>query len=61
MGTKTTNDKRLNRLNICKKCENYINLTTTCKLCGCFMIIKTKIDSASCPIGKWGQNTWLNN
>ena len=41
------------RYNICKSCENFISLTTTCKECGCFMIAKTKIQNASCPLEKW--------
>jgi ribosomal protein L32 len=48
------------RLDICKSCEHYFTPTTTCKKCGCFMIAKTKLLDASCPIGKWGNNSWGN-
>lgn len=41
------------RMNICKACEYYYTPTKQCKKCGCFMEIKTKIDNAICPIGKW--------
>ena len=41
------------RMAICKTCDFFINKTTTCKKCGCFMILKTKILSSQCPIGKW--------
>jgi len=41
------------RLKICKACEHFIKTTTTCKKCGCFMIIKTKLVNSECPIGKW--------
>jgi hypothetical protein len=41
------------RLNICKSCPELISLTTQCKKCGCFMSLKTKIESSKCPIGKW--------
>lgn len=41
------------RLNICKACPELIQLTSQCKKCGCFMSIKTKLESAKCPIGKW--------
>jgi len=41
------------RLDICKACPELIKLTTTCKKCGCFMTLKTKIQAAACPIGKW--------
>jgi hypothetical protein len=41
------------RFNICKDCPELIQLTKTCKKCGCFMQMKTKLEHAVCPIGKW--------
>ena len=41
------------RYEICLSCPELIQATKTCKLCGCFMSQKTKLKSASCPIGKW--------
>ena len=41
------------RLSICNGCDQFIKLTTQCKQCGCVMKLKTKLDTASCPIGKW--------
>jgi hypothetical protein len=41
------------RFSICKVCPELIKLTTQCKKCGCFMAAKTKLKTASCPIGKW--------
>lgn len=41
------------RMDICKTCIHLIKTTKQCKKCGCFMNIKTKIDNAYCPIGKW--------
>jgi hypothetical protein len=41
------------RFNICKGCPELIQLTKTCKKCGCFMQMKTKLEHAVCPIGKW--------
>lgn len=41
------------RYEICKKCPEFISLTTQCKKCGCFMSAKTKMESAKCPIEKW--------
>jgi len=41
------------RLAICKGCPELIKLTTQCKKCGCIMSIKTKLEAAKCPIGKW--------
>lgn len=44
---------REERYNICKSCDKFIELTSTCKLCGCFMTAKTWLPSSSCPAGKW--------
>jgi hypothetical protein len=41
------------RLDICKSCPELIKLTGNCKKCGCFMIAKTKLQGAMCPLGKW--------
>ena len=45
-------DKRCDE---CQKCEFLFKPTGSCKKCGCFMQVKTKISTASCPIGKWGK------
>lgn len=39
------------RLAICQGCDFYDG--HRCKKCGCFMNLKTRLRSASCPIGKW--------
>ena len=41
------------RLEICKACPAYRPKTNTCKKCGCFMKLKTQLQNAKCPIGKW--------
>jgi hypothetical protein len=41
------------RFEICKSCPQLIELTGNCKKCGCFMALKTKLQAAVCPIGKW--------
>ena len=41
------------RFEICKVCPEIISLTKQCKKCGCFMIAKTKIEAADCPLGRW--------
>jgi len=46
-------DTYKDRMDICNKCEFLINMTKQCMKCGCFMEIKTRIDNAYCPIGKW--------
>ena len=42
-------DTRQMRLSICKACPKYIKLTGNCRVCGCFMSIKTSIAKLSCP------------
>lgn len=41
------------RLDICRSCEFFRPKTETCRKCGCFMKLKTKLERANCPIGKW--------
>lgn len=41
------------RVEICNNCENLYKPTRNCKLCGCFIDLKTKLQSSSCPINKW--------
>ena len=41
------------RIGICRTCEYFRPKTETCKKCGCFMKLKTRLERASCPIGKW--------
>lgn len=41
------------RMEICKKCPKYRKLIKTCKECGCFMPLKTRIRWAECPDGLW--------
>ena len=41
------------RYSICRLCDKFNKLTTQCKECSCIMLLKTKIQSARCPINKW--------
>lgn len=41
------------RYSICQQCPELLNLTKQCKKCGCFMAGKTKLQHATCPLGKW--------
>jgi hypothetical protein len=43
------------RLDICLSCPELFQLTKQCKKCGCFMSMKTKLENAECPLGKWGK------
>jgi len=51
---------RIERYNICKVCEHFRPLLKQCKLCSCFMPVKTRITEMTCPINKWGNpfNSW---
>ena len=41
------------RYEVCKECPKFVKLSTQCKICLCFMPIKTKLNMTECPIGKW--------
>jgi hypothetical protein len=41
------------RLSICSTCPAFRPLTQACKKCGCFMKMKTQLEKAYCPLGKW--------
>jgi hypothetical protein len=44
-------EKSLNRLRICGSCPELS--FKVCGICHCFMPMKTKLEAATCPIGKW--------
>jgi hypothetical protein len=50
---KVTEDIAMHRYNICLLCPELIKLTKQCKQCGCVMTLKTHLEKATCPIGKW--------
>jgi hypothetical protein len=41
------------RLAICRTCEHFKPKLEKCRLCGCFMRLKTELENARCPIEKW--------
>lgn len=41
------------RLNRCNVCPKLFKPTRTCKVCLCFVDLKTKMISQSCPDNKW--------
>jgi hypothetical protein len=41
------------RFDICKACPELVQVSKQCKQCGCFMNAKTKLQKATCPLGKW--------
>jgi len=42
------------RWNICSTCDKLWKPTSSCKVCGCFMKIKTWMPNQRCPLDKWG-------
>lgn len=50
---RSTEELHLARFDICKACEYFRPKSETCKKCGCFMKLKTKLENAKCPVGKW--------
>lgn len=40
------------RMAVCQTCSE-LQALNRCRQCGCFMTIKTRIYSATCPLGKW--------
>lgn len=47
---KTLQEKRMD---VCRRCEFFIKETERCSKCGCYLQLKTKWNSAKCPIKKW--------
>jgi glycopeptide antibiotics resistance protein len=47
----TTIKDRKQRLDICQKCEFYAY--NICRICYCVVILKTNLENATCPKGKW--------
>ena len=41
------------RMEICRKCDQLKVKLPICRQCKCFMPVKTRIKSTSCPLNKW--------
>jgi hypothetical protein len=41
------------RLLVCNSCDSFNKRLAKCKKCGCFMKLKSTLQSAKCPLGKW--------
>lgn len=50
---RASEEKAQERMSICLSCPELIKITHQCKKCGCIMNLKTKLENATCPIGKW--------
>jgi hypothetical protein len=49
------------RINICKGCVYYKSLLGNCAICKCFMKVKARISSQSCPQKYWDKTTEVEN
>lgn len=47
-----TKEKAEERMKLCAQCDKF-NSIGLCTECGCVMVVKVKIDTSSCPLGKW--------
>jgi len=45
------------RLNICKQCDQYFQMTNMCMKCACVVPLKVKFIAALCPLHKWGNGS----
>lgn len=46
-------DEQKRRFKLCQVCDRFASDQGRCTACGCFMGAKTKLRSATCPLGKW--------
>ena len=46
------NDVFKYRISVCNDCDSFLK-TRQCKECLCFMDLKARLGSSSCPKGKW--------
>ena len=52
-GKQTPIDVYITRLTICKSCNNFNHEKWTCKICGCYLDKKAKMNTENCPESKW--------
>lgn len=57
LSEKVSPEIQTERFNICLSCTNFNELLQNCKLCGCFMRVKTWMPEQKCPIDKWSATT----
>lgn len=46
-------DLKKHRLQVCESCEDFARTSRQCRLCWCFMDLKTELLEAKCPADKW--------
>lgn len=52
-GVLVSEEKKKKREEICSDCSQFNKDSKRCYLCGCFMEVKWKFETASCPISMW--------
>lgn len=52
-GIFVSEEKRNKRSEICVDCSQFNRESKKCYLCGCYMEVKWKFKSATCPINMW--------
>ena len=50
---KVSEEIQKERMDICNSCEYLYKRTNSCKMCGCFMGVKTWMATQECPKKKW--------
>ena len=55
--SRVTNEVKQERLAICANCEHFNAPTKQCKVCGCFMELKTGFANMRCPKNYWLEET----
>jgi hypothetical protein len=43
------------RLELCNSCDQLNKITNQCKMCLCYMPVKTMLAQSECPLNKWGK------
>lgn len=52
-GNRVDIDNYIDRLSICRDCDNFDNEKWSCKICGCYLDKKAKMNTENCPEDKW--------
>ena len=52
-GQRVNIDNYIHRLSVCKNCKHFDNEKWSCKICGCFLDKKAKMNTENCPDDKW--------
>jgi len=45
------------RMELCEECEHFRANSKMCKICGCYLPLKTQMANMKCPLDKWTEWT----